>query len=115
MCSVACLSVDWFVGQIQRELARASRRARSKWVRCTSRLAATGRSSQYRERRRRRAACSGSDGGDGDCRGEAAAAAAAESDAETSRHEGAMASSRNIWFISPLAFALWEWILCVVY
>ena len=32
--------------------------------------------------------------------------AAAESDAETSRHEGAMASSRNIWFISPLAFAL---------
>ena len=26
--------------------------------------------------------------------------AAAESDAETSRHEGAMASSRNIWFIS---------------
>ena len=41
------------------------------------------------------------DGGGGR-RGEAAA----ESDAETSRHEGAMASSRNIWFISPLAFAL---------
>ena len=84
MCSVGCLSVDWFVGQIQRELARASRRARSKWVRCTSRLAATGRSSQYRERRRRHRRA-GSDGGDGDCRGEAAAA---ESDAETSRHEG---------------------------
>ena len=40
--------------------------------------------------------------GGGGRRGEAAA----ESDAETSRHEGAMASSRNIWFISPLAFAL---------
>ena len=41
-------------------------------------------------------------GGGDERRGEAAA----ESDAETSRHEGAMASSRNIWFISPLAFAL---------
>ena len=62
-------------------------------------------------RRRHRHGGDARRGDGGGRRGEAAA----ESDAETSRHEGAMASSRNIWFISPLAFALWEWILCVVY